>query len=391
MPPSEPQTCYRVETKARSAPTPAIFAHPPTLASMSAVPAKDTLELLVKGDSLSADHARGFFEQLLQGLLEPAQIAGALALIARRGPTTEEITGAARAMRAHVTPVPIEPDEFTSKGIALLDTCGTGGAAKTFNVSTLAALVAASAAPEQVAVAKHGNRSRTERGSAEVLKGLGVNVDAGPQVQARCLRETGVCFCFAIHHHPAMKHAGPVRQALGFPTIFNVLGPLTNPASAPCQLMGVYDETLRPRVAAALGALRCTSAWVMRSEDGLDEISINAPTRVTHVSRANRSDASEGSLLREMVIDPRSLGIRPVPVEALAATDLGDAVKIARALLAGEGGPKRDMLTLNAAAALVVAGAAPSLEAGLTLADRALSTGAPAKTLQDLVRVSNSP
>ncbi len=353
---------------------------------MSAVPVKETLESLVRGHTLSVDHARGFFEQLLQGTLDPTQIAAALAVIATRSPTTDEILGAAQAMRAHVTPVPIDREQLAQQGVALLDTCGTGGTAKTFNVSTLAALVAASAAPTKVAVAKHGNRSRTGRGSAEVLKGLGVNVDATPQVQARCLREAGVCFCFAIHHHPAMRHAGPVRAALGFPTVFNVLGPLTNPAGAGCQLVGVYDEALRPRVAGALAGLRCHSAWVMRSEDGLDELSINAPTRVTTVTRT-----ADGASLAELVVEPRSFGIRPAPMDDLAASDVGDAVRIARALLLGEGGPKRDMLVLNAGAALLVAGAAGSLEEGRQLADRALSSGAALRTLDALVRISNEP
>jgi anthranilate phosphoribosyltransferase len=351
---------------------------------MTALPAKETLELLVRGHTLSVDHARGFFEQLLQGLLEPAQIAAALAVLASRSPSTEEITGAADAMRAHVTPVPIDVDDLRRKGVAVLDTCGTGGAAKTFNVSTLAALVAAAAAPDAVAVAKHGNRSRTGRGSAEVLKGLGVNVDASPQTQARCLREAGLCFCFAIHHHPAMRHAGPVRQALGFPTVFNVLGPLTNPAGAECQLLGVYDEDLRPTVAGALANLRCRSAWVMRSEDGLDEISINAPTRVTRVTREG-----EGPVLSELVVEPASLGIRPAPMDTLVAADVADAVRIGRALLSGEVGPKRDMLVLNAGAALVVAGAAGSLERGIAMADSALTSGTALRTLDALVRLSN--
>jgi anthranilate phosphoribosyltransferase len=351
---------------------------------MTAPPAKETLESLVRGQTLSVEAARGFFEQLLQGLLEPAQIAAALALLASRSPTSDEITGAASAMRAHVTPVPIDSSEFARRGVAVLDTCGTGGAAKTFNVSTLAALVAAAAAPGKLALAKHGNRSRTGRGSAEVLKGLGVHVDASPQTQARCLREAGVCFCFAIHHHPAMRHAGPVRQSLGFPTIFNVLGPLTNPAGAECQLLGVYEESLRPKVAGALASLRCRSAWVMRSEDGLDEISINAPTRVTRVARE-----AAGPVLSELVVEPAALGIRPAPMDALVAADIGDAVRIARALLSGEAGPRRDMLVLNAGAALVVGGAAETLERGMALADAALSSGAALRTLDALVRVSN--
>jgi len=285
-----------------------------------------------------------------------------------------------------VTPVPIDRDWLAKHNLALLDTCGTGGTAKTFNVSTLAAILAAAAAPTKIAVAKHGNRSRTGRGSAEVLKGLGVNVDASPQVQARCIRETGVCFCFAIHHHPAMKHAGPVRQSLGFPTIFNLLGPLTNPASADYQVMGIYDEQLRSRVASALGTLRCRQAWVMRSEDGLDELSINAPTRIAHLQRDG-----DTTQIRELIVDPHALGIHAAPLDALVAQDIGDAVRIARSLLAGESGPRRDMLVLNAGAALFVANAVNTLDEGRSLADRTLNNGSAQHTLNALIQISNEP
>ncbi len=219
--------------------------------------------------------AETLFEAVLSGHLDQAQIAGVLSLLAARGPTTDEVVGAARAMRRHVTPVP------ASDPGSLVDTCGTGGAPKTFNVSTAAAIVAAAAGAR---VAKHGNRSRTGRGSAEVLQALGVNVDAPPGTQARCLDEAGVCFCFAIHHHPAMRHAAVVRRALKFPTIFNILGPLTNPAGATRQLIGVYDEALVPLVAAALARLGSVRAMVVHSRDGLDEVSITAPTVVAEVS-----------------------------------------------------------------------------------------------------------
>ena len=197
---------------------------------------------LVAGERLSEDEASTVFEALLSGELDEAQIGCILSLIQARGVTVDELVGAARAMRAHVTPVPFTPRE----GEVLIDTCGTGGAAKTFNVSTAAAIVAAASEPppgsgiRRVVVAKHGNRSRTGRGSAEVLAGLGVNIEASPEVQARCLKEIGVCFSFAMRHHPAMRHAAGPRRSLGFPTLFNLLGPLTNPARAPRQLLGVY-------------------------------------------------------------------------------------------------------------------------------------------------------
>src|SRR5947207_1125205 len=178
---------------------------------------RETLARLVAGHHLTAEQAESLFEDILGGLLDDAQIAAVLALIQVRSPSVNELVGAARVMRRHATPIPCQP---TSAGV-ILDTCGTGGTPKTFNISTLAAIVVAGAAPGKVRVAKHGNRSRSGRGSAEVLAALGVNVEAGPLVQARCLEEAGVCFCFAPHHHPAAKHAAGARRSLGFPTIFN--------------------------------------------------------------------------------------------------------------------------------------------------------------------------
>ncbi|MCA9287057.1 MAG: anthranilate phosphoribosyltransferase, partial [Phycisphaerales bacterium] len=253
---------------------------------------------------LSEPDAEFLFDSMFGGQLDQAQIAGVLALMAARGPTPDEVVGAARAMRRHVTPIPARHPE------SIIDTCGTGGAPKTFNVSTAAAIVAAGAGAR---VAKHGNRSRTGRGSAEVLAALGVNVDASPEVQARCLDEAGVCFCFAIHHHPATRHATPVRKALKFPTIFNVLGPLTNPARASRQVIGVYDEGLVPLMAQALARLGCVRAMVAHSRDGLDEVSITAPTLVATVA--------DGRLSMDE-LDPRPL----VPHLDLAAIDRSQLV-----------------------------------------------------------------
>lgn len=340
---------------------------------------REVLGQLAAGRTLTHEESRAAFEILLTGRMEAAQVAGMLSLMAARKPTVDELVGASEAMRAHVTPVPLDIDSLLRRGVAILDTCGTGGTPKTFNVSTIAAIVVAAAAPGRVIVAKHGNRSRTGRGSAEVLKGLGVNVDASPRVQAKCAMECGVCFCFAIHHHPAMRFAGPVRQALGFPTILNLAGPLTNPAGATHQLMGVYDESLRGIVAQALARLRCRRAWVMHSEDGLDEISINARTRVSDVV---------GGGVAERVVDPGSLGIAPVSHERLAAEDVADAVRIGRELLGGLKGARREMLLLNAGAALLVCDVVKTLEDGMAMCGEAIDRGAALATLDALVRLS---
>jgi anthranilate phosphoribosyltransferase len=215
-----------------------------------------------------------------------------------------------------------------------------------------------------------------------VLQALGVNVDASRAVQARCLDEAGICFCFAIHHHPASRHAMPVRMALGFPTIFNLLGPLTNPAGAGRQLMGVYDACFLAPFAEALASLGTRRAMVVHSDDGLDELSITAPTTALHVR--------EGTV-REERIDPRALGLAATSLRELTARDLDHAAAMIRAVLDGtDHGPPRDMAILNAAAALVVADVAATIEEGLALAAGAIDTGAARHTLARLVAMSRS-
>jgi anthranilate phosphoribosyltransferase len=347
--------------------------------TIATMPIRETLTQLAAGQRMTQLESEAFFEELLSGLLEPAQIGAALALIQARGASVEELLGGALVMRRHVTPVHVDENLRDS----LIDTCGTGGAPKTFNVSTLAAIVAAAAAPGVVRVAKHGNKSRTGRGSAEVLQALGVKVDASPHVQSRCLAELGVCFSFAAHHHPAMKHAAPIRLALGFPTIFNLLGPLTNPAGARRQLMGVASHASQLLVAHTLHQLRCTHAWVVHSEDGLDELSIGAPTRVASITPAG---------IETLHIDPRSLGLASAPPHALQAEDLGDAVRIARSLFDGEQGPRRDMLLLNAGAAIVVGnGCKGDLRAGIALAREAIDRGHARALLANLAELSHVP
>ena len=336
------------------------------------------LSVLLRGGTLDAEQTQAAFETIMAGEAHHGEIGALLALLATRVPTSEEILGAARVMRHHVDRLESRCDPER-----LVDTAGTGGAPKTFNVSTVAAIIAAAARGDSgTAVAKHGNRSRTGRGSAEVLATLGVNVDAGRDVQARCLEEAGICFCFAIHHHPATRHAMPVRKALGFPTIFNLLGPLTNPAGARRQLMGVYAGELLAPTAEAIAQLGARRAMVVHSDDGLDEISLTAPTRVMHVR--------DGRIDRER-IDPRALGLPDARREDLQAADLEQAASMVRGVLEGtHRGPPRDMALLNAAATLLVADVAPSLQDGLRLAAEAIDSGAAGRTLQQLVELSNA-
>lgn len=334
----------------------------------------DALTHLLAGETLTAEQTAAAFEAMMTGRVHHAEMGALLALLARRVPTGQEILGAARVMRAHVDPVrsSIDPAD-------IVDTAGTGGAPKTFNVSTAAAIVAAGAGAK---VAKHGNRSRTGRGSAEVLRALGVNVDADRVVQARCLEEAGVCFCFAIHHHPATRYVMPVRLALGFPTIFNLLGPLTNPAGAQRQLLGVYHGRFLRPMADALAALGAVRALVVHSDDGLDELSISAATRVLDVRPGG---------IEERVIEPAALGLDRAAFESVRARDLDRAAAMVRDVLTGaETGPPRAMTLLNAAGTLVAAGRAESFEDGLAAAAESIDSGAAGRTLEQWAEVSRS-
>ncbi len=364
------------------APAPAGATPPP--------PPPPELARLVADERLDEVAAEALFERVLRGHLVDAQIAAVLALLARRGPGVAELAGAARAMRRHVEPVPFTP----ANDEALIDTCGTGGAAKTFNVSTAAAIVAASARPAptrgiaRVVVAKHGNRSRTGRGSAEVLAEIGVNIDAPPAVQARCLTDCGVCFCFAMHHHPAMRHAAAARRALGFPTIFNVLGPLTNPARAARQLIGVWSADLVEPVAGALARLGAQHALVVHGTApaaegpghvGLDELSTLGPSRAVEIARRSA---------REILVNPAALGFAPARLAELQAADVRHAAQIIRDVLDRAPGPARDMTLLNAAAALAVADAVETLAEGIELARDAIDSGRARATLDGLIQAS---
>lgn len=342
----------------------------------------DVLGQLAAGETLSQQAAGDVFDTLLSGGLDDAQTAAVLTAIAVRTPTVDELVGAARAMRRVVTRVPYEsgPSE------RLIDTCGTGGAPKTFNVSTAAAIVAASVdAPDaRVVVAKHGNRSRTGRGSAEVLQTLGVNIDATPEQQARCLREAGVCFSFAIRHHPAMKHAAGVRKSLGFRTVFNLLGPLTNPAGARRQMIGVYSHGGADLVARTLAALGTDRSLVAHSDDGLDELSICAPSTAWTVENGSVGTSR---------VEPGSLGMESgCTLADLTAEGVEASAGLIEAVLSGAA-PEgcRDIVLLNAGAAAFVAGVADSIGAGVDLARHAVDSGRSVRTLEALRRVSHEP
>ena len=341
---------------------------------------RDTLAQLLDRQDLPEERAEHAVRAILRGEANESQVGAFLALSQAKGVTLDELVGGARAMRDFLTPIPLPPSVDPQ---TLIDTCGTGGAPKTFNISTASALIVASCAhlPVSLRVAKHGGRSRSGRGSAEVLEQLGVNIDATPEAQARCLEEAGVCFAFAVNHHPAMRFAAGPRKSLGFPTIFNLLGPLTNPASAPRQLLGVYDESKAELVAHALARLGTTRAMVVHGHDGLDEITTTAPTTVFHVR-------DEGVSREEL--DAPTLGIPRASLDDLRTGSLDDACALLRAILRGEPSPALDISLLNASAALLVGGAVETMPEGLDAAREAVSQGEAERTLERLIECSRA-
>jgi len=339
----------------------------------TAGPLAAALAELVRGRTLAESAAASAFEAIADGRASEPEIGALLALLATRVPTAEELAGAVRVMRSRVRSIPTSVPAHE-----ILDTAGTGGAPKRFNASTAAAIVAASLGAK---VAKHGNRSRTGRGSAEVLAALGVNVDADPAAQARSIDRCGICFAFAIHHHPAAKHALAARRALPIPTIFNLVGPLVNPAGAMRQVVGVYHASLLRPMAEALVRLGSRRALVLHSDDGLDEVSISAPTRIFEVEQGR---------IREWSADPAALvpaSADEAPIEAPAS--LEQAAALLRAVLRGEErGWARRMALANSAAALLAADRVRSLEEGVAAASGAIDFGDAWRTLEALVEHS---
>ena len=321
-----------------------------------------------RGDELAEDEAARALREVMEGRASPEETAGLLIALRTRGETADEIAGLARAMRAMATRVDVAID-------GLLDTAGTGGGTPTFNVSTTAAFVAAGAG---CPVAKHGNRSATSQsGSADVLEALGARIDLGPEAVAECIDTVGFGFMFAPQHHAAMKHVVPVRKALGVRTIFNLLGPLTNPAGAPHQVIGVSDGPFLEHMAMALARLGGRSALVVSSEDGLDEISISAPTRVVELRDGK---------VETYTVTPEDLGVERASIEAIAFGTPAENADITRAVLSGaDTGPARALTLVNAGAAVYAAGRADTLAAGVEAAGAAIDSGAARDVLERFV------
>lgn len=328
------------------------------------------LARLAEGGPLSAEEADAAFRILMEGEAVEAEITAFLMALRVRGETIDEIAAGARALRARAKRVDAGDD--------VIDTCGTGGAWSTFNVSTAAAIVAAGAGAK---VAKHGNRTSTRKsGSADVLAVLGVNLEAEPEEVARCIREAGVGFLFAPAHHSAMRHVGPARRTLGVRTIFNLIGPLSNPAGAKRQLLGVSRrEAVRP-MAEALAQLGAERAWVVHGEDGLDEITTTGKTFLAVV---------ENGKVRELTITPKDAKLPTAKREDLAGGSPQENAERLQAMLEGEAGPMRDIVALNAGAALVVAGLAPDLKRGVEASFHAVDSGRAKVALAKLVELSH--
>ena len=334
--------------------------------------------------SLSREEARAVMSEVLTGQCTDAQIAALLVALHMKGETVEEIVGFAEAIRAAAAPLDVAAnstiDVSGTERDALVDTCGTGGdASGTFNISTATALVAAGAG---VRVAKHGNRSVTSKcGSADVMEALGVNITLPPSRVAECLKTVGIAFLFAPAIHSAMKYVQPARRELRLRTVFNLLGPLTNPAHASAQVVGVYSDDLVEKLAEALSMLGLRRALVVHGSDGLDEITITATTRVAEVRDGQ---------VRTYEITPEEFGFPRAPIEAISGGDAAGNATFIREVLTGHKSPRRDVVLLNAAAALVASGRADHLGDALPLAAKSIDSGAAAAKLEALVQFTHA-
>jgi anthranilate phosphoribosyltransferase len=344
-------------------------------------------------ESLARAEAREVMAEVLTGKCTDAQIAALLIALRMKGETVEEIVGFAEAIRAAAAPLPIEraSDALAVTGTgrealaaecendSLIDTSGTGGdASGTFNISTATALVTAGAG---VRVAKHGNRSISSKcGSADVIEALGINIQLSPERAAQCLREIGICFLFAPNLHPAMKQVQGVRRELKMRTIFNLLGPLTNPARASGQVVGVYSLDLVEKLAEALSMLGLRRALVVHGLDGLDEITITGKTRI--------AEAREGSV-RSYEVEPEEFGMKPAALQEISGGGAAENAAIIRAVLSGEKSPRRDVVVLNAAAALVAAGVAEHIGDAVSIAAKSVDSGKATEKLEALARFTS--
>jgi anthranilate phosphoribosyltransferase len=330
------------------------------------------IEKLQRRQDLTVDEAAAAMDEIMEGRAQPAQIAGLLIALAMKGERPSEVVGLARTMRARATPLSRKYED-------VFDTCGTGGdRAHTFNVSTVAALVVSACG---VRVAKHGNRSVSSRcGSADLFEAMGVNISAPPSVVEQCLSDANIAFFFAPTFHPSMRHAGPTRKELGVRTAFNLLGPLTNPAGATRQLVGVPRPELTELVAKSLGMLGSQRVWVVHGADGLDEISTTGYTKV--------SECRDGAV-NTFYLHPSDVGLAKSQPEALRGADATENARIARDVLAGRSGAPRDIVLLNAGASLLIAGAAADLRDGIRQAQAAIDDGRASAVLGRLVDASN--
>jgi anthranilate phosphoribosyltransferase len=329
----------------------------------------ESIAKLVRCENLTEDEAASAFEVIIKGDATPSQIAGFLVALRMKGETVDEITGFARTARAMATPIEV--------GGALLDTCGTGGdGLATFNISTLSAIVAAACGAR---VAKHGNRAASSLcGSADVLEQLGVKIDLAPEGVARCIDEAGIGFLFAPIFHPSFRFAGAPRRELGLRTVFNVLGPLCNPAGATHQSLGVADGAMAGKMADVLLRLGVERAIVFHAGDGMDELSIASPSFVIEIDGRRK----------EYQLDPAELGLERAAVESMRGGGPEENARLARDVLGGAKGPRRDVVLLNAAAALRAAGLARDWKDGIGLAGDAIDSGRAGEVLQRWARIS---
>ena len=335
--------------------------------------AQNILHKVVDGHDLTEDEMVAIMTLIMEGKVDRSLLGAFLTALRMKGETVAEISGAAKVMREKAVPLNIPV-----KGV--VDTCGTGGdGADTFNISTTAAFVVAGAG---IPVAKHGNRAVSSRsGSADVLKSLGVNIEADKKIVERCVEMAGIGFLFAPTLHKAMKHAADVRRELGFRTVFNLLGPLTNPAGVQAQVVGVYDSKWTSPLAHVLKNLGTVHAFVVHGEDGLDEITLTCNTKISELTNGE---------IKDYFLDPTKLGLEYCSAQDLKGGSAEDNATILRELLDGKGGPQRDIVLLNAAAAIVAVGKAANIKEGMAVAQKSISSGEARQKLKDLCRLSHS-
>jgi anthranilate phosphoribosyltransferase len=331
---------------------------------------KEAIIALVSGRSLATDEAAQVMEEIMQGEATPAQFGAFVTALRLKGETVDEIVGLARTMKAKAIPV-------ITDGL-VVDTCGTGGdGSHTFNISTAAAFVAAGAG---LKIAKHGNRAMSSQcGSADVLEALGVKIDLNAEQVQRCLKEIGIGFMFAPVFHPAMRYAAAPRREIGIRTVFNILGPLTNPAGAKAQVLGVGDELLLEKLASVLHGLDCQHALLVHGEDGLDEITITGKTHVCELKNGH---------IKRYAIGPEDFGLSMASLDSIKGGDTKINADFLRNVLAGALGPQRDVVLMNAAAALVVGGKAKTLRQGADIANEVIDNGNASAKLDQLIEFS---